>query len=102
MTCTSPASRMSRIRRIIRSRAWWIEPVGRLVEEEDLRAVRESLGELGELLHAQRVGADVAVARLAQADIEEDFVRPLEGLRRRHARQLGHQADEADAASCRR
>ena len=55
-----------------------VEAVGRLVEEQQLRAVGDRLGELGELLHAERVGLELAVARLAEADVEQRLVRPLE------------------------
>ena len=57
-----------------------VEAVGRLVEEQQLRPVDDRLGQLGQLLHAQRVGLELAVARLAETDVEQRLVGPLEGL----------------------
>ena len=57
-----------------------IEAVGGFVEDEQLGAVCQGLRELDELLHAQRVGADLAVADFAQADVEQCFVRALQGF----------------------
>ena len=39
-----------------------------------------------------------AVAHFAQADVKEGFVRTLEGVLAGQAGELGHHADEADAA----
>ena len=61
----------------ISSRPGRVEAVGRLVEQEQARAVDERLGELDPLLHAGRVAADRPVALLVQADVAEDLGRPL-------------------------
>ena len=67
----TPVSAISRISRSMRWRAAGIEAVGRLVEEQHLGAVHDRLRQLGELLHAQRVGLELAVARFAEADVEQ-------------------------------
>ena len=54
-----------------------IHPVRRLVEEQQIGIVHERLRELDALLHARGIGLDVAVARLAEADVVEHLVRPL-------------------------
>ena len=46
-----------------------VEPVRRLVEEQQARIVDEGLGELDPLLHAGRVAADRPVALLVQPDV---------------------------------
>ena len=56
----------------------------------------DRLGQLGHLQHAQRVALHLAVPGLAQTDVEQRFVSPLEGFSRRQAVQLGHQPDHAD------
>ena len=60
--------------------------------------MHDGLRQLGDLLHAERVGAERAVAHLAEADVEERFVRALEGVLGGQAGEFGHQADEAHAA----
>jgi len=62
-----------------------IEPVGGLVEKDQLRTVDQRLGKLGSLPHAERIAVDVAVARFAQSDIEEDFMGALDRLRPRQS-----------------
>ena len=74
-----------------------VEAVRRLVEEEDPRAVGDRLGQLRELLHPERVGLEVPVADLAEADGEERLVGPLERLGSRKARELREHGDVADA-----
>ena len=49
---------------------------------EQPRAVRQRLGQLDELFHAQRVSADLAIANFAEADVEQRFVRALQGFAR--------------------
>ena len=98
----SPRSRISWMSWIMRSARGRIEAVGGLVEKQQLGTVRDGLRQLGGLLHAERVGAQRAVADFAQAHIEEGLVRALEGMLGRQAGEFGHQADEADAASWRR
>ena len=56
---------------------------------------------LADLLHAQRIGAQRAVADFAQADVEERFVGALQGVFARQTGQLRHQPDEAHAAHVR-
>ena len=48
-----------------------VEPVGRLVEQQQLRVVDQRLGQLHPLLHAGGVAADRAVALLVQADVAQ-------------------------------
>jgi hypothetical protein len=76
----------------------WIKPVGGLIQKQQLGTVGDGLRQLGGLLHAQRIGAQGAVAHFAQADVEEGFVGALEGVFARQTRQLGHQPHEAHAA----
>ena len=62
-----------------------IETVGRLVEDHKLRTVDDRLGQLGHLLHAQRIRAERAVARFSESDVKQDFVRLFEGNARGEA-----------------
>src|ERR1019366_2647029 len=48
-----------------------VEPVGGLIQNQHLGAVRDGLRQFGGLLHAQRVGAQRAVTNFAEADVEE-------------------------------
>src|ERR1700679_2048198 len=75
-----------------------IEAVGRLVKNEQAWAMRQGLGQLDELLHTQRIGVDLAVAGLAQSDVEQRFMGALKRNAGRHAGQLCHVANEAHAA----
>ena len=75
-----------------------VEPVGGLVQKQQLGAVGDGLRQLGGLLHAQRIGAQRAVTHFAQADVEERFVGALQGVRARQARQFRHQPHKAHAA----
>ena len=59
-----------------------IEPVRRLVKNEQLGTMRQRLRQLDKLLHAQGIGADLAVANFAQAHVEQSFMRALQGLAR--------------------
>ncbi len=56
-----------------------VEPVGRFVEDEDVRVAQEGSGQAEPLAHAQRELAHPAVRRLAQPDELEDLVRPGPG-----------------------
>ena len=71
-----------------------IHAVGGLVEEEQVGIVDERLRELDALLHAGRVGLDVAVARLAEADVVEHLVRALHRVDRRQPGELAAVRDE--------
>ena len=77
-----------------------IEPVGGLVEKQQLGSVRDGLRQLGGLLHAQRVSADGAVAHFAQSDIEERFVRPFQRMLARQAGQFAPSAAPSGRRSC--
>ena len=68
-----------------------IEPVGGLVEKQQLGPVGDGLRQLGGLLHAQRISADRPVADFAQPDIEERFMGALQGVLGGQAGQLRHQ-----------
>ena len=71
-----------------------VHAVGRLVEEQQIRVVHQGLGQLDALLHARRVGLDVAVPGLAEADVVEHLVGALHRVHRRQARELaavGHE-----------
>ncbi len=74
----------------------WIEAVGRLVEHEQPGPVDQGLGELDHLLHPGGEGAHLAVARLAETDVEERLVGSFEGGLRRQAAEFGHEPDEVD------
>ena len=71
-----------------------IHAVGGLVEEQEIGIVHERLRELDALLHAGRVGLDVAVARLAEADVVEHFVRALHRVNGGQAGKLSAVGDE--------
>src|SRR5580692_7544285 len=71
-----------------------IEAVGGFIQNNELGSVYDGLSQFGELLHAQRIGADLAVARFAQADVEEGFVRAFKRGLRRQSRQFAHETDE--------
>ena len=73
-----------------------VEAVGRLVEHDQLGPVHDRLRELRHLLHAVRVGAQLAIARLAEPHVEQDFVGLLERRLRRKAREFGHLPQERD------
>jgi hypothetical protein len=73
-----------------------IHPVGRLVEEEQVRIVDERLRELDALFHAGRVGLDVAVSRFAEADVVEHFMRALHRVGARQPCQLAAVRHEGD------
>ena len=65
-----------------------VHSVGRLVEEQQIGVVHERLGELDALLHAGRVGLEIAVARLAEADVIEHLVGALHRIDVRQAGEL--------------
>ena len=73
-----------------------VHAVGRLVEEQQIGIVDQRLGQLDALLHAGRIGLDVAVARLAEADVVEDLVRPLHRVDGRQPGELAAVGDERD------
>ena len=72
-----------------------VHAVGRLVEKQQIGIVDERLRQLDALLHARRVRLDVAVPRLAQADVVEHLVRALHRVGARQAGQLAAVGDEA-------
>ena len=57
-----------------RGAALRVEAGGRLVEEEDARAVDERQRQVEPALHAARVAADLAVGRLGEADALDQLV----------------------------
>ncbi len=57
-----------------------IHAVGGLVEKQQVGIVHERLRQLDALLHARRVLLELAVARFAETDVVQDFVRPLHGV----------------------
>jgi len=75
---------------------WGIEAVGGFIEDDEFGAVDDGLGELGELFHAERVGAELTVAGFAEADIEEGLMSPLESGGGGQAGELTHHADVGD------
>src|SRR5277367_2427520 len=75
-----------------------VETVGGLVENEQLWAVHQRLGQFDELLHSQRIGAHFSIADFSEPHIEEGFVGALQSLSRWQAGKLGHIAHKADAA----
>ena len=54
-----------------------VHAVGGFVEKQQVGIVHQRLRQLDALLHAGRIGLDVAVARLAEADVVEHLVRAL-------------------------
>src|SRR5438094_7547770 len=79
-----------------------VHAVGRLVEEQQIGIVNERLRQLDPLLHAGRVGFDIAVARLAEADVEQHLVRALHRVDARQAGQLAavrHEGDRVHAGN---
>ena len=64
-----------------------VEPVRRLVEQEQARTVHQRLGELDPLLHPGRVASHRPVALLVQPDVAEDLGGALAGG---GARQAAH------------
>ena len=76
--------------------AFRVHAVGRLVEEEQIGIVHQGLRELDALLHAGRVGLDVAVAGLTQTNVEQDFVSTLHRVDAGQAGQLAAIRDEGD------
>ena len=78
-----------------------VHAVGRLVEEQQVGIVDERLRQLDALLHAGRVGLDVAVARLAEADVVQHFVRALHRVDRRQPGELAAVARRTTRRSCR-
>lgn len=71
-----------------------VEAVGRLVEEDQLGVVDESLGQLDALLHARGVAADGAVALLVEPDVAQGVGGALPGRGRREPGHAGHVDDE--------
>ena len=78
-----------------------IHAVGRLVEEQQIGIVHERLRQLDALLHAGRVGLDVAVARLAEADVVEHLVRALHRVDGRAGRRARRSRRRTTPRSCR-
>src|SRR5207249_4314157 len=79
-----------------------VHAVGRLVEEQQIGIVNERLRQLDPLLHAGRVGFDIAVSRLAEADVEQHLVRALHRVDARQAGQLAavrHEGDRVHAGN---
>ncbi len=88
----------SRMSSSISSRPFGIHAVGRLVEKQQIGIVDQRLRQLDALLHAGRVGLDVAVARFAQPDVEEHLVRPLRWRRRAAGRPARRSRRRTDTA----
>ena len=59
--------------------------------------MNDCLRELGQLFHAERISFEFAIARFAETDIKERFVRAFECGFGRKSGQLGHQANEMNA-----
>src|SRR5258708_1706915 len=78
-----------------------IEPVGGLIQRQQLGAMHQSLGQLDQLFHTQGVGAYFAVTDLTQPDIKESFVSALHRFAGRQAGDLSHIADKPDPAHLR-
>ena len=71
-----------------------VEPVGRLVEQHELRVVGDRPGELHALPLPGRHRADRPESLLPETDLPERVVRALDGRARRQAVQLGEVAHE--------
>jgi hypothetical protein len=63
-----------------------IEPVGRLVENEELRVAQQAGGDSEALAHAERVAPDLVVRAIGQIDELEHLFHPPRWHRRRAAR----------------
>ncbi len=61
----------------------------------------DRLRELRELLHAERVSLETAIACFTEADVEEGFMRAFESGFRRQAGQFTHQTHEVNGAHLR-
>ena len=85
---------MSRMSSSISSRPFGSMPLVGSSRNSRLGIVDERLRQLDALLHAGRVLLDVAVARLAEADVVEHLVRALHGVGGRQAGQLAAVGDE--------
>ena len=71
-----------------------VEPVGRLVEQQQPGVTDQRLGQLDPLLHAGGVGTDQAVPLLVQPDVAQRLGRAFLGHRGRqprHPAQVGHE-----------
>src|SRR6266567_3713907 len=71
-----------------------VEPVGRLVEQQQLRRADQGLGQFHPLLHTGGVGADQPVPLLVQANVPQRLRGPFLGHRGRQAgdpAQVGHE-----------
>src|SRR6185437_10113392 len=55
-----------------------IETVGGLIEDEQLRPMHDRLRELRELLHTERICAELAITRFSQSDVKESLMRTFE------------------------
>src|SRR5262249_21286087 len=55
-----------------------VQPIGGLVKKNQTRAVHYRLRQLRQLLHAQRVRAELSVSGFSQADVKQRLVRALE------------------------
>ena len=55
-----------------------IEAVGRFVQNQQLRSVRDRLGQLRQLFHPKRISSQFPIPRLGQAHAEQGFMRPFE------------------------
>ena len=71
-----------------------IHAVRGLVEKQQIGIVDERLRQLDALLHARRVRLDVAVPRLAEADVVQHLVRALHRVGLRQPRELAAVGDE--------
>ena len=72
-----------------------VQSIGRLIEEQQLRAMRNCLRQLGHLLHSQRVRPEFTIASFTQTDVIKRLVSALDGFRGREAAQFGHHAHES-------
>ena len=82
--------------------AFGIEPVRRLVEQQQLGIVHERLRELDALLHAGRVAADESISLLVQSDVPQHLGGALARGGERQSGDLPHVRDEVGAADVER
>src|SRR5438067_2762932 len=78
-----------------------IEAVGRLVEKQKFWPMYDGLRQLGKLLHSERVRSELAIADLAEPNVEEGFVRALHRVTWRKPGEFGHITHEAYAGHIR-
>src|SRR5678816_1759535 len=74
-----------------------IEPVGGLIQENQLGTMNDRLCQLGQLFHTQRVRTELAISCFAKAHVEKSFMSSLERGAWWQSRKFRHQTNEMNA-----